>query len=126
MKTFIPLLLFLSTTASAWSITFYQGDNAKCDSSTYIAHSGEGESDCIELGVAGRNNDCSAFSDAFGDKPAIREECDGPKKASFTATDFRVDDSTSCIVYYDKETGLGGVGPDTVCETSEYQKSYTN
>ncbi|KAL8973989.1 MAG: hypothetical protein Q9197_001761 [Variospora fuerteventurae] len=129
MKTFIPLLLFLSATASAWKITAYDSENRECDGSNYVVHSGVGTdlSDCIELGVAGPNNDCYAFSDASGDKPAIRTECDDPNKASFTAKNFRVDDSSSCTVYYNKDRGLGGVGPNTACETSEHDEwSYSD
>ncbi|KAL8978829.1 MAG: hypothetical protein Q9177_006298, partial [Variospora cf. flavescens] len=107
MKTFIHLLLFLSTTASAWRIIAYDSDNPECDGSNYVVHSGVGTSDCIELGVAGTNNECFAF----GGKPATWRECDDPDRPPLTAKNYSVDDRSWCIVYYNKQRGAGGVGP---------------
>ncbi|KAI4254756.1 MAG: hypothetical protein L6R35_007534 [Caloplaca aegaea] len=117
MKTFIPLLLFLSTTASAWSIAFHDGK--KCRGPNYVAHSGVGKSDCIEFGVAGPNNDCSVFDGAFGDKPAIRTECTNERKEPFKALTYSADKLSLCTVFYNKGTGLGGLRPGSACETSD-------
>lgn len=108
------VLCLLAATASAWSITLYEGASKNCDRNVnHVVHSGTGESGCIEIGRPGPNNDCAYLSDGGSTEKA----CDG-FKCDPNNIEISVGDASTCSYFTGYGPGLGGDrdGKGTPCD----------